>query len=217
MRLAGRRRAPLVSIALGALAALLVGCSAGGTSGGSVGGSAGDAAGGSAGDSATPHGAGSAATITVTSAAFDHGGSIPPQFTCDGDGISPPLQWSGVPAGTASIAVVVDDPDAPSGTFVHWVLAGLPGTDDTLVVDAAADPDAALRTVSARNSGGTPGWTPPCPPTATAGAHHYRFTVYALPGGAPFAAGAAADAAVRAITAAATGHGTLTGTYARHG
>jgi Raf kinase inhibitor-like YbhB/YbcL family protein len=163
----------------------------------------------------------------VSSAAFDDGGTIPTQFTCDGAGVSPPITWSGVPAGAASVALVVEDPDAPSRTFVHWVVAGLPGADGTLP-EGAGDPGISgshtsstsvpppdlAGTVSALNSAGRPGWTPPCPPSGT---HHYRFTVYVLPTGPPFPAGSAAGPAVAAITAAATAHGSLTGIYARGG
>jgi len=64
--------------------------------------------------------------IQVTSSAFEEGGLIPPEYTCDGTDISPPLQWDAVPEGTKSIALISDDPDAPMGTWVHWVIFGLP-------------------------------------------------------------------------------------------
>ncbi|MFI5693561.1 YbhB/YbcL family Raf kinase inhibitor-like protein [Kribbella sp. NPDC051586] len=64
-------------------------------------------------------------SITATSTAFRDASTIPRQYTCDGAGTSPPLSWTGVPAGTTSLAVVVDDPDAPNGTFTHWVLLDL--------------------------------------------------------------------------------------------
>ncbi|MCH8029808.1 MAG: YbhB/YbcL family Raf kinase inhibitor-like protein, partial [Candidatus Dadabacteria bacterium] len=65
-------------------------------------------------------------SINVTSAAFEEGGMIPRQYSCDGADISPPLAWSGVPEGTKSIALICDDPDAPVGVWVHWVLYNLP-------------------------------------------------------------------------------------------
>ena len=67
-------------------------------------------------------------SMTMTSTAFADGASIPVKYTCDGDSVSPPLQWDEPPAGTQSLALIVDDPDAPSGTFVHWVIYGLPPT-----------------------------------------------------------------------------------------
>lgn len=147
-------------------------------------------------------------TIAVSTPAFDDGGAIPTQFTCDGAGVSPPLAWSDVPAGARSVALVVDDQDAPGGTFTHWVLAGLPASDGVLEEDAGTPGNS----VTALNSAGAPGWTPPCPPSGT---HRYRFTFYALSGGAPFTAGAVTTDALRAIAAAAVAHGTLTGTYTR--
>jgi Raf kinase inhibitor-like YbhB/YbcL family protein len=110
-------------------------------------------------------------TITVTSPAFAEGETIPATYTCRGKGISPALHWSGVPADT-TLTVVVDDPDAPGGDYVHWVVEGMLGTVDGF--EEGAPPPTAIEL---RGSGG-PGWTAPCPPSGT---HHYRFTVYALP------------------------------------
>jgi phosphatidylethanolamine-binding protein (PEBP) family uncharacterized protein len=124
--------------------------------------------------------------ISVTSSVLREGQPIPVRYTCLGDGVSPPLQWSGVPKDAGSVAVVVDDPDAPSGTFVHWVLAALPPTQTSL-------PEAA------------PGFKPPCPPAGPP--HHYHFSVYALR-----AAGPASPADIRA---AAIASGTLTATFQR--
>ena len=190
MFLSRRSTVPLLAI----LVALLCACSSSG----------------SGGSTAATTSASGGGTIEVSTPAFDDGGMIPTQFTCDGAGVSPPLAWSGVPAGAQSVAIVVDDPDAPSGTFTHWVLAGLPVAEGVVGEDVGTPGG----TVSALNSAGKPGWTPPCPPSGT---HHYRFTVYALAGGAPFAAGAATKAALQAIAAASLAHGTLTGTYSRAG
>jgi Raf kinase inhibitor-like YbhB/YbcL family protein len=143
-------------------------------------------------------------SITVSSAAFQAGERIPAAYTCDGKGSPPPLSWTGVRAG-GSVALVVDDPDAPNGTFTHWVLAGLPAADGTLRPGAL--PSGA---VQALNSAGSTGWTPPCPPSGT---HHYRFTVYALTGPAPFRDGASTVDALSAVRAAASATGTLVGLY----
>src|SRR5215213_11192185 len=72
------------------------------------------------------------ATIRLTSAAFEDGGSIPERFTCDGDDVSPPLSWAGVPEGAKALALVMEDPDAPDGTFVHWVLLDIPPREAAL-------------------------------------------------------------------------------------
>lgn len=145
--------------------------------------------------------------ITVTSPAFREGGPIPPRFTCDGDGVSPPLAWHGVPADAEAVALVVDDPDAPRGTFVHWVVLDLPA--GTKEVGADAVPSGAIQ---ARNSAGRASYFGPCPPSGT---HHYRFTVYALSRPTGLRDGAELRKALRAVQAAATAQGRLVGTYAR--
>jgi Raf kinase inhibitor-like YbhB/YbcL family protein len=155
---------------------------------------------------------GGRAVIVVTSTAFRDGAAIPAQYTCDGQGVSPPLMWTGVPAGTASVALVVDDPDAPSGPFVHWILAGLPGSDGSITEGAGTGVGLPSGAVSANNSAGRSGYTPPCPPSGT---HHYRFTLFALDGATNVTAGVPADQAMSAIMADAVAHGTLTGTYSR--
>ena len=113
------------------------------------------------------------ASITVTSTAFAEDERIPERYTCHGDGISPPLDWTGVNSDeVGSLALVVDDPDAPDGGYVHWVVLGLPAGHGA--IDEGALPEEA-REVPA--SGGLR-WRPPCPPSGT---HHYRFTIYAFP------------------------------------
>src|SRR2546423_3486675 len=69
---------------------------------------------------------GSGGAISVTSSAFDGGQAVPVKYTCEGDNVPPPLRWSGAPAGTTEVALVLEDPDAPRGTFVHWIVLGLP-------------------------------------------------------------------------------------------
>jgi Raf kinase inhibitor-like YbhB/YbcL family protein len=124
-------------------------------------------------------------TIQVTSSAFREGDTVPTEFTCSGADRSPPLRWTGVPSGAVEVALVVDDPDAPGGTFLHWVLFALPPGDGG--VEAATVPSGAKQ---GRNSFGKAAYGGPCPPKGDA-PHHYRFTVYALnrkierPDGAP--------------------------------
>jgi Raf kinase inhibitor-like YbhB/YbcL family protein len=110
-------------------------------------------------------------SITVTSPAFAEGAPIPARYTCRGAGGSPALAWSGVPAGARSLVLLVHDPDAPGGDYVHWLVTGLdPGT--TGVPAGGAPPGRTLA-----NSAGRTAWSPPCPPSGT---HRYRFEVFAL-------------------------------------
>jgi Raf kinase inhibitor-like YbhB/YbcL family protein len=146
--------------------------------------------------------------ITVTSPAFDAGAAIPRRFTCEGENVSPPLAWSGVAAGTAEVALVVDDPDAPRGTYVHWIVVGLDPAS-TELAEAAVPPGAR----QVRNSAGKAAYTGPCPPGGAA--HHYRFTVYALQRTADLGGDTSPEAAIQAIEAAATARGRLVGTFGR--
>lgn len=116
-------------------------------------------------------------TLQVRSPAFEAGGVIPQKYACNGENISPPLAWEPGPQGTRSIALIVDDPDAPRGTFVHWVLYDLPANTQELPENMPRDkalPDGAKQGV---NSVDSIGYTGPCPPSGT---HRYFFKVYAL-------------------------------------
>jgi Raf kinase inhibitor-like YbhB/YbcL family protein len=146
--------------------------------------------------------------ITISSPAFTAGSPIPVQFTCDGDNLSPPLRWSGVPTGTAEVALVVDDPDAPRGTYVHWIVVGLDPTS-TKLAEATVPPGVR----QARNSAGKAAYTGPCPPDGPA--HHYRFTIYALQRPPDVGDAASPQATIQAIEAAARARGRLVGTYGR--
>jgi Raf kinase inhibitor-like YbhB/YbcL family protein len=108
----------------------------------------------------------------VTSPAFSDGAAIPKEYTCFGKGTAPVIQWSGLPGDAGAVALVVDDPDAPHGDYVHWIVLDIPAESGALAADELPSP-----AKEADGSGG-PGWHPPCPPSGT---HHYRFTVYALP------------------------------------
>ena len=146
-------------------------------------------------------------TVTLTSTAFGDGGEIPVRFTCDGAGASPPLVWKDGDRAAGAWAIVVDDPDAPGGTFVHWVLLDLPPA--THSVRAGAAPAGAPQ---AENTEGHAGYTPPCPPS---GRHHYRFTVYGLRAPTGLADGVSLERALDAIGSAAVERGRLVGTYER--
>jgi Raf kinase inhibitor-like YbhB/YbcL family protein len=147
-------------------------------------------------------------TITVTSSAMAEGASIPARFTCVDADVAPPLAWSGVPRDTAELALVVDDPDAPGGNYVHWVVFHLdPG------LDGLAEGRLPAGTRQARNSAGKAAYTGPCPPSGPA--HHYRFSLYALGQRLDLPDGAELDDAVRAIDQSATARGRLTATFAK--
>jgi Raf kinase inhibitor-like YbhB/YbcL family protein len=155
----------------------------------------------------TPSASASAApTITVTSPAFSDGDAIPADHSCDGAGTAPPLVWRGVPTKARELAVVVDDPDAPGGTYTHWVVLRI--NVDTTTIGEGSRP---AGSVEVPNSSGEPGYAPLCPPS---GSHHYRFTVYAL--SAPTDRDDhSLGRALSDITAHTIAWGRLTGTYRR--
>lgn len=113
-----------------------------------------------------------APNFTLSSARVQPDGAIPSDFTCEGKGTSLPLAWSDPPPGTKSFALLVDDPDAPKGTFVHWVVYDIPASARS--IDEGRPPAGAHQ---GKNSDRKEQWAPPCPPS---GAHRYVFTLYAL-------------------------------------
>jgi Raf kinase inhibitor-like YbhB/YbcL family protein len=117
------------------------------------------------------------AQFTLTSAAFQNGATIPTQFTCDGAGRSPPLAWTDPPAGSRSFALVVDDPDAPHGTFHHWGAFDISADLRLLAEGAGNSPGGAI--AEAVNDMGKVGYGGPCPPKGDK-PHHYHFKLYAL-------------------------------------
>lgn len=154
--------------------------------------------------SAAGCGANQADTISVTSPDFSEGGQLPDRYTCYGVGVSPPLRWTGVPAAASALAIIVDDPDAPRGTYTHWVVFDLPPQVHELAL-AATPPQARQAT----NSAGTIGYSPPCPPSGT---HHYQFTVVGLRDRIGLPNGAPLDGAIQRISAESLARGTLTAT-----
>jgi len=116
-------------------------------------------------------------TMNLTSTSFQ-GSQIPAKFTCSGVGISPQLAWSAPPAGTASLALIVTDPDAPRGTFVHWVLYDLPAQTRALPEGVPNQSQLADGSRQGRSDFDETGYGGPCPPPGSR--HHYHFTLYAL-------------------------------------
>ncbi len=115
--------------------------------------------------------------IKLTSSAFEDGGMIPSKYTCDGDDVSPPLNWDNVPEEVRSIALICDDPDAPMGTWVHWVLFNLPAGARELSENVPADNTLADGARQGLTDFGRVGYGGPCPPGGT---HRYFFKIYAL-------------------------------------
>ena len=148
-------------------------------------------------------GASPGGALTISSPAFSNGAPIPVQYTCKGSNTSPPLTWS-APLGAA---LVVDDPDAVNGLYIHWIVAGIaPGSGST-----GAGQTPAGGTVLP-NTAGQPEYKGPCPP-AGSGTHHYRFTLYQLPNTYELPGGLAGVQAVQAIAGAATAQAQLVGTF----
>ncbi|MCX7594803.1 MAG: YbhB/YbcL family Raf kinase inhibitor-like protein [Fischerella sp.] len=115
--------------------------------------------------------------MNLESIAFEANGLVPAKYTCDGADISPPLKWDEPPSGTESFALIVDDPDAPGRTFVHWVLYDLPATMRQLPEKIAAVKNLPDGGVQGKNDFGKIGYGGPCPPSGT---HRYFFKLYAL-------------------------------------
>ncbi len=119
-----------------------------------------------------------AASLTITSPAIRDGGRIPITFTCHGSDKSPPLAWSGIPQGTRSLALIVQDPDAPDGVFIHWVAFNIPANSkglDSGIPDRTEIPSGGMQ---GKNSFGRTGYGGPCPPSGRV--HHYHFRLFAL-------------------------------------
>ncbi len=111
--------------------------------------------------------------FTLTTPSFENGAEIPVRFTCDGDDVSPRLDWTSPPEGTRSFALIVEDPDAPTGTFTHWILFDLPAETRSLP-EGAEGPG-----TGGRNDFEEEGFGGPCPPIGD-GEHRYYFRLYAL-------------------------------------
>ena len=115
--------------------------------------------------------------ITITSSVFAEGALIPKKYTCDAEDISPDLKWSGVPKEAKSLALICDDPDAPVGTWVHWVLFNIPAGVTTLAAGVPSDPVLKNGARHGKNDFRKLGYGGPCPPGGT---HRYFFKIYAL-------------------------------------
>lgn len=115
--------------------------------------------------------------FSISSPVFEDGGKLPKKYSCHGDDTSPPLQISGAPEGTESLVLIMDDPDAPDGTWTHWVLYNLPGDTTELAETAPSDHTWDNGTMQGRNSWNDTKYGGACPPDGT---HRYFFKLYAL-------------------------------------
>ena len=158
-----------------------------------------------------------AGALQVTSLSFADHGPLPEACTADGAGVSPPLQWSGVPAQAAEVVIVVEDADAPTPQpLVHAIVVGLPGADGALQLGGLASPghDGEAEVETGRNSYLQARWLPPDPPPGH-GTHRYVFQVFALEPGEPFKGTPGRGAVLDALRERGSAGGYLVGTYAR--
>ena len=152
-------------------------------------------------------------SLTITSPDFASGAEIPRRFTCSGEDRSPALAWSGVPQGTRSLALIVDDPDAPAGTWVHWVLYNLPGTHTSLDGNVEKKQELANGARQGVNDFRKTGYNGPCPPPGKP--HRYYFRLYALDSALTLPAGADRKALDRAMVGHVLAHAEWMGRFQR--
>jgi hypothetical protein len=145
--------------------------------------------------------------LRISSPAFSDNQTIPAKYTCDGQNVAPPLEWNGVPKEAKSVAIICDDPDAPSGTFTHWLLYDVPASTHRL-------PERPTTGTSGVNSFGKSGFGGPCPPPEDR-VHHYHFHVYALDIESLGPAGLSKDDALDAMDGHILAEGDFVGTYKR--
>ena len=151
----------------------------------------------------------------LSSEAFGPNEEIPAIHTCDGENVSPPLTWDGAPAETNDYALIMDDPDAPGGTYTHWVLYNMGSAALSLPegLETVPMPAYGLAGFQGNNDGGGIGYGGPCPPPN--GPHRYRFTLYALDETVDLEPGATKDELMSAIEGHILADAELVGTYGR--
>ena len=147
-----------------------------------------------------------AAKMNITSSAFQEGGNIPSKFTCDGGDSSPPLRLAEIPSGAKSLALVVDDPDAPSGLFTHWIVWNISPKTNAIAEGSAP------QGVQGTNDFGKSGFGGPCPPSGT---HRYYFKIFALDRELNLASGTKRNQLDAAMKGHVVAQGELMGRYSR--
>jgi len=148
----------------------------------------------------------------LRSSAFENEKAIPSKYTCDGANVSPPLSWKDAPAGTKSFALIADDPDAPVGTWVHWVAWNIPGTSSFLSEGITPSPKLPDGTMQGISDFRKPGYGGPCPPSGT---HRYFFKLYALDKTLNLQESSNKAALEAALKGSTLAQATLMGTYSR--
>jgi Raf kinase inhibitor-like YbhB/YbcL family protein len=150
--------------------------------------------------------------LALSSTAFGAGDVIPARFSCDGEDISPELDWGSAPEGTVTFALIMDDPDAPGGTWVHWVIFNMPADLTGLPDGVPAEAELADGSRQGTNSGRRLGYAGPCPPGET---HRYFFKLYALDQAIDLASGITADELAAGMQGHILDQAELMGTYTR--
>lgn len=150
--------------------------------------------------------------INITSPAFADGEAIPVDYSCDGSNINPTLSWEEPPAGTKSFALIMDDPDASSTPWVHWVIFNIPATARGLDIGLPTDAELPDGSIQGRSSAYSTGYHGPCPPS---GVHHYAFKLYALDTMLDLDETANKTALLEAMDGHILANGELIGTYGR--
>lgn len=150
-------------------------------------------------------------TVTLTSKGFAPQGAIPARYTCQGENLSPPLLWANLPKGTRSEALIMDDPDAPGGVWLHWVLYNVPPEIIALPEGLGKTDTLALGALQGHNAFHKIGYDGPCPPAGPA--HHYSFRIYALDKMLQIEPGASRADVEAAMQGHVLGQGELVGTF----
>jgi Raf kinase inhibitor-like YbhB/YbcL family protein len=151
--------------------------------------------------------------VSISAEGFKDGETIPDIYTCEGKDISPSLSWKGIPAGTKSIALIMDDPDAPGGTFVHWVLYNVPAQKQKLPEGMPFDKVLADGSMQGRTDFGRTGYGGPCPPPGKP--HRYFFKIYALDSRIDLAPGASKKQLEKEMAGHILAKGEIVGIYKR--
>ena len=151
--------------------------------------------------------------ISISSDAFENGSSIPTEYTCDGDDRSPALLWKDLPEGTRSIALIVDDPDAPGKTWVHWVIYNIPADSTGLTTAVPKNKSLDDGSLQGKNDFGKIGYNGPCPPPGKP--HRYFFKVYALDTTLSLTSGATKSQVEAAMSGHILAQGEMIGKYGR--
>ena len=150
--------------------------------------------------------------MKLASSAFTEGQAIPHQYTCNGINISPPLEWTGIPKSAKTLAIIADDPDAPAGTWVHWVIYNLPADTMGMIENLPPTEEIKGGGLQGKNDFEKIGYGGPCPPSGT---HRYFFKLYSIDTELPLKAGATKAEVEKAMAGHVVAQGQLMGTYRR--